>query len=194
MPPASRCLGVGMIGYPSTDVIRVVLRLAEQGCHVVIVGLIANDVATAAETHQSAVAQQAKLMGYGRFRDADETRDIADAEWRLAEGVEYPDASRIGEGLEHLGHVADQIVGGGLGSRGCQSLGVYRVALGCARHFFRGIYLNICSDSTITEAAEQDRSRSQTSNRSALEPSTVTQESALPHAGMNEYLSSSQWK
>jgi hypothetical protein len=77
--------------------------LREQADDVLVVERVVHQPAVAPRTHEAHAPQQAKLMRHGRFAQAQESGEIADAQLRARERVEHADTCRVAKHLERFG-------------------------------------------------------------------------------------------
>ncbi len=79
----------------------------------VIVGQRVDDVfAVALELDEARLLEHAQLMGDGALRDADDVGDVGNAAIGFHERVKDLDARGVGECLEQVGEVVEQLVVG----------------------------------------------------------------------------------
>ena len=83
-------------------------RLCEQLENVVIVDRVVDQPPGAARPDEAHAAQQPQLVGDGRFADANERGNVADAELAGRQGIEDAHARRIAEHAERVGERFDR--------------------------------------------------------------------------------------
>jgi hypothetical protein len=69
-----------------------------------IVGLTAGSP----DAHEARASQESELVGDGRFAEADESRQVADAAFAMAECVDDPHPCGVAEQLEDIGNRMDR--------------------------------------------------------------------------------------
>jgi len=77
--------------------------LLEQPDDVLVVERIEHHAAGAPGAHDAHAAQEAQLMRDGGLAEAEQTRQIADAQLGTGQGVEHPHARGVAEQLEGVG-------------------------------------------------------------------------------------------
>lgn len=81
--------------------------VVHQADNVMVIERVVRETTCAPDAHEPGRAQQAQLMRDGRFGEADELRQVADAALPVGQRVNEPDARRIPEELEDLGDGLD---------------------------------------------------------------------------------------
>jgi hypothetical protein len=81
--------------------------VVQQADDVMVIERVEREAAGAPDSYETRGSQQAKLMGYGRLGQSDQRRQVTDTSLAVGEGIQKPDARRIAEQLEDVGHRLD---------------------------------------------------------------------------------------
>lgn len=125
-----------MIRQSLSHMINVIVGLAKEGGHMVIIKDVKDHIPFSTRPDQTVIAQEAQLMRDCRLRDPRENRQVADAQWLLDEGVQDARTSHICQGLERFDHELKMLLRKGCRLRCGNGLRMNRDQFRCFCHRF----------------------------------------------------------